>query len=140
MNTLKHLTFILERASKYYIKKHLDKYTARIESVTKQWRRWVREQLSIQYVKGTRNTSLYPRLRTGNLRASLVARRIVVKRVSTSSNSRAKAEITIPVSFNKLKNDYGEKLNSAPRFAGSTFFGWKDRVQQNLELRLKGRI
>lgn len=140
MNTLRQLTVIIERASKYYIKKHIDKYVERIESVTKQWRRWVREQLSVRYVKGTRNTSLYPRLRSGDLRSSLVSRRIIVKRLTNSSNGRAKAEISVPVSFNRLKNDYGEKLNSAPRFAGSTFFGWKNRIQENLAIRLKGRI
>ena len=139
MNALKQLTVILERASKYYIKKHIDKYTERVESITKQWRKWVRQQLSVVYVKGTRNTSLYPRLRSGDLRASLVSRRVHVKRI-TSKGSRAKAEIIVPISYNKLKNDYGEKLNSAPRFSGSTFYGWKTRVYENLEQRLRGRI
>lgn len=139
MKYTSQLKVILERSSMYYIKNHIDKYTNKITSVTKQWRKWVKQQLSVAYVKGTRNTSLYPQLRTGALRNSLVSRKVVVKRFTKLNNGRAKAEIIVPVTYTKLKDDYGEKLNSSTRFYDKTFFGWKDRVQEELERRIKGR-
>lgn len=136
LSATQQLIAILERSSKTYIKKHIDKYVERIDSVVKQWRKWVRQQLSVPYIKGTRNTSLYPRLRSGALRSALVARRIQVKSISTMSNGRAQAKIVIPITYSKLKNNYDEILNKS----SGTYGGWKDRVQAELEKRIQGRL
>lgn len=140
MTIQNQLKVILERSSMTYMKKHLDKYTERVTSNTKKWRSWVRQQLSVLYVKGTKNTSLYPKLRSGDLRKSLIESRIQVKKLTKLQGGRAKAEIIIPVAYHKLKNDYGEKLNSSSRFANSSFFKWKERVQDELIRRTKGRV
>lgn len=140
MKVHQQLTAIIERSSTTYMKKHLDKYLDKINNTTKQWRKWVRQKLSVQYVKGTKNTSLYPMLRTGALRNSLVARKAHLKSTTKMVKGRARAEIVIPISYAKLKDDYGEKLNSSNRFYNKTFFNWKGRVQEELANRIKGRI
>lgn len=140
MNPFNQLIVILERSSKYYIKKHIDKYTARIESVVKQWRKWVRQQLSVRYINGTKNTSLYPRMRSGELRKSLLARKVQVKSIDPINGGKAKAKIVIPITYVHLKDNYGEILNSSKRFSHSSFFNWKGRVYSELEKRIKGRI
>lgn len=139
MSTSSQLKVIIERSSKYYINKHIDKYLQKIEATTKQWRKWVRQQLSKKWVKGTLSTGLYPQLRNGDLRASLYARKAKVKSNRKLSNGRAQVEIVIPTSYRKLKDDYGELLNSDIKFASSSFFGWKSRVNDNLLQRIKGR-
>ena len=130
------LTAILERSSKTYIKKHIDKYIERIDSVTKEWRKWVRQQLSVHYVKGVRNTTLYPKLRSGALRSALVSRKAQIKSISNKPNGRAQAKIVIPINYSKLKNNYDEILNKS----SGTYGGWKERVQEELEKRIQGRL
>lgn len=144
MSTKTQLSVILERASKYYIAKHIDSYIEKLSKISNNWKNWVKAQLSVQYIKGTKNTSLYPKLRTGALRNSLSVRRPKLKYVRHTQSGRAQASISIPVYFKPLKDDYGEKLNSSSRFKNSRFYGWKDRVQEELsrrvQERLKGRL
>lgn len=140
MSVYGQLKVILERSSTTYMKKHIEAYTTRLTSVTKEWRKWVRQQLSVQYIKGTKNTSLYPKLRTGELRRSLVENKARVKKMSKISNGKARAELIIPITFRKLRDDYGEILNSSKRFSTSTFFNWKGRIAEELMRRTKGRM
>lgn len=133
---VKQLQVLIERASKYYIKKHIDKYTTRLDSVVSQWRKWVKQQLSVPYVKGERNTTLYPKLRSGALRASLTQRRVQVKKIDELGTGRAQAKIIVPITYAKLKGNYGDILNSR----NATYGGWKDRVLEVLEQRIKGRV
>lgn len=131
----------VERASKAYLEKNITKYKDRIESVVKQWRRYVRQQLSVKAVKGQVNTSLYPKMRSGELRESLINSRIVIKPFKvTGVKHRTKAEIVVPITYEKLKNDYGEILNSGKSFRDKTFSNWKGRLEDELIRRLKGRI
>lgn len=140
MSVYGQLKVILERSSTTYMKKHIEAYTTRLTSVSKEWRKWVRQQLSVQHIKGTKNTSLYPKLRSGELRRSLVDSKARVKKIGKMSNGRARAELIIPITFRKLRDDYGEILNSSKRFSNSTFFNWKDRIVEELIRRTKGRV
>lgn len=136
MKAIRQLELAIERASKTYLKKNIDKYTDRITSVVKQWRKWVRQNLSVPYEKGTLNKTLYPKLRSGELRNSLVTRRVHLKSIDKLTNNRVKATLVVPISYTKLKNNYGDILNRSK----ASYGGWKDRVQAELERRIKGRL
>lgn len=79
-------------------------------------------------------------LRTGALRNSLSVRRPKLKYVRQLKSGRAQANISIPVYFRPLKDDYGERLNSSSRFKNSSFYGWKDRVEEELSRRIQERL
>jgi len=140
MSTKTQLGAILERASKYYINKHIDSYLEKLSKISENWKTWVKTQLSIRYSKGIKNRSLYPMLRTGALRNSLSVRRPKLKYVRQLKSGRAQANISIPVYFRPLKDDYGERLNSSSRFKNSSFYGWKDRVEEELSRRIQERL
>lgn len=139
MKVSTQLHIILERASKQYINKHIDNYVNKLKDISERWKSWVKGKLSVKYIKGTKNTSLYPKLRTGELRSSISLKRPRLKYVKQIKSGKAQASITVPIYYKPLKDNYGELLNSSLKFKESSFYGWKDRVEQELESRLLSR-
>lgn len=82
-----------------------------------------------------KNTSLYPRMRTGLLRASIKRPTVSVKKVSGSRGRilGASRVFTLTRMFGKRLNkqgqDVGELLNN---WSGKPFSGWKDRARNML--------
>lgn len=140
----KSIATVLERTSKAYMDKHLDKYLAKAQRISREFHDYVRGKLSVKYIKGKKNTSLFPKLRTGKLRGSAISLRPTVSKRKKLSNGRFQAQIRFPNYFRKLSgnstDDYGEELNSADRFKKSTFTNWKERLRDNLAKRVQKRL
>lgn len=107
------------------------------------WKSEVRLLLSKPHVEGKPNTSLWPQLRTGALRKSLSYRSHMVIRKKSPRSVVYRVNIIWDKdpqgSYGKGPTgvDYGELLNSGSRFAGKSFFGWKDRTYDLLQKRIK---
>ena len=141
---MKKLIAIIERSSKYYIQKHADTYVEKLNNIVRDWRQWVREQLSVRRGNKKFNGTLYPYMRKGNLRNSLTTRKMQSFGLKKASGRRYQMRLHVPVYWKKLKgfatDDYGEELNSGSKFSNSSFFGWKDRVHEELDKRIKARL
>jgi hypothetical protein len=111
-------------------------------NVLREWKSEVRMLLSVPFMEGSRNTSLFPKKREGDLRKSLYYRSAKVMRKKTPKSILFRVQVNWDVNPKKTFNgvDYGELLNSGDRFKGSTFFGWKDRTYTLLERRVKQAI
>lgn len=138
------ILLLVEKKSAGVITRHTDLYVAKLNDITTVWRKWVREQLSVRYIKGKKNTSLFPKLRSGKLRASLVSRKVTVSKNTPFATSKNQVVLRIPIYYNKLSSNgldnYGEHLNSGRAFSSSSFSNWKQRAREALEKRIKSKI
>ena len=138
------LLALLSKKSKEIIDKHVEEYIDRLTQTARDWRKWVREQLSVKRKNSRKpNLTRNPYMRTGSLRNSLSVRRATIAK-RTASHRANQVYIRVPFSWKKLKgyntNDYGEELNSGSKFSGSSFSGWKDRSIEELNKRIRERL
>lgn len=106
------------------------------------WKMEVRMLLSTPHREGVINISKYPHMRTGDLRKSLSYRTsAAVKKKTPKAIS-----MSVYIDWNDNphggfgSNDYGEALNSSRKYAGRSFYGWKDRTYELLRKRLRDSI
>lgn len=104
------------------------------------WKSEVRLLLNTPYMPGSTNTTLWPKRRDGDLRKSLSYRSSMIIRKKSPRSVLFRVNILWdedPKGIGPTGVDYGELLNSADRFAGKSFFGWKDRTYDLLQKRIK---
>lgn len=106
------------------------------------WKMEVRMLLSTPHREGVINISKYPQMRTGDLRKSLYYK------TSAAIKKKTPKAVSMSVYIDWDNNphggfdgnDYGEKLNSSKKYAGRSFYGWKDRTYELLRKRLRDSI
>lgn len=129
---------IISKRSGTIMDNYIDSFKDRFLNSLRLWKTEVRMLLSVPYTPNEPNTSLYPKLREGDLRRSLSYRSMYIKRKRNGSTAMLRATInwdTRPKS--SVPRDYGEDLNSSNKFKTKPFFGWKDRTYALLEKRIK---
>lgn len=145
---LNSIDTIISKRSQAIVMSKVEEYKKIYLDTLRAWKTEVRLLLSTLHVPGQPNTSLWPKRRTGMLRKSLSYRssmiirkkspRSVLYRVIIEWDKDPQARN--PDNIGPTGVDYGELLNSSDRFAGKSFFGWKDRTYELLQKRIKQNL
>lgn len=134
----------INRYNKRYIEKHIEKYVGSVNAITSSWYDWIIEKVSVRRGSRKTNTTLFPYLRSGNLKKSIVKSPLKVGAIKVTKSGRANVRINLGINFRPVSSptteDYGELLNSSSYFAGATFFGWKDRAKDKLFADIHRRV
>jgi hypothetical protein len=129
----KRIVAVMERAITRRLKSLERSVRKALVSGTKAWRQEVRALLSRPYSPKVRNTSMYPRKRSGALERSLHYRTRVTR-------GKHHVRATIYRNFEPFTNsdgfDYAEYLDESERSYG----GYKERIYKMLEARIQKLI
>ena len=137
----RNLNLFIERASKKYLETHLELYNKKLNDVITSWKSQVYKLLSVKYKNGSLNLSLYPKMRSGELRKSISKPKVKYSKIH-KSNGKYKVKLTISTGYRPLYGsdsvqDYGEYLNS---LSDKTFGRWKIRLNNELIARVHKRL
>ena len=151
------VTLLVHKRSKQIVDNYRDRYLSRLYQMGIEWKRQVREKLSVQVPKPwnqttPRNLSPFPKRRTGKLQGSILRPEIHIRRRTEKflkSKGKSTVEFTMSNFFGKVAGGgYGETLNRAnettslglddngrpipnPRAGGKKpFAGWKERAMR----------
>lgn len=121
---------IITRGANNTVDKYAEGLLKELNNVGKEWQKAVRKLLSVPAVPFTRNLSMFPKRRTGQLVQSILAPKVLTRTISKRSRGFYE-EITFK--FSSMFGDYskspigdvGDHLNN---WEGKPFAGWKRRV------------
>lgn len=144
---VKTVKVLVERKGVQLADKRIEKIRRQTVQALKSWRLYIRFLLGRKYPGGrVRNTTAYPKMRTGNLRNSVPTYDVSTRKTFKGSHNSL-GQTVISLHQRNLKYPwitYGERLNKWSYFVPfpTKLTGWKDRAYQMLDemvnLRIKG--
>jgi len=134
---------LIQTKAKHATARKVEKIRADVVQTIKSWRLHVRFLLSRKY-KGGRNYSLWPRLRTGALRASVPTYEVTTRKTFSGSKTELN-ETVIQIKHRPYKKPwetYGRELNQWSSIIGqpSSLDGWQDRAYDMLDKQILNKI
>lgn len=138
----KKVSLLVQSAAKRVANKRIEKIRRHVVQEVKNWRLHVRFLLSRRYAGG-RNTSLWPRLRTGALMHSVPTYSVKARKTFVGSKVDL-GQTVIQLTQRDLRKPwttYGRTLNVWSMFQPDTQLdGWQDRAYEILNNRVQSRI